>query len=437
MRNNKIECCQRNACIFIFTFDAQALNILNLPFYIARRYFLSKKSQHAINIISWVSMAGIAVGTAGLIIVLSVFNGFSNLITGLYNVFDPDLKISVKEGKSFSPSEIDFDQIKKTEGIKYVCFSYEEQALVKYRDRQVIATIKGVDENFIRTSRVTSHIVDGEFLLEEENKNFSVIGSELAYQLDINLEDVFSTLNMYVPKKGIDFSLVPEEAFTNLVASPSGVFAIQQDFDSKYLITSIDFAHELAGETGKITSAEISLDNNYDPEQIQEKIKKITGEKFMVANRIQQHSFLERIFKSEKAAIFLILGFILLISAFSIIGSMSMLIIDKRQDIATMMSFGATTEKVRNIFFIEGIMLSLAGGITGLFVGGIICALQQKFKLIRISNSESFIIDAYPVYVETWDFIFVLLTIATIGFLLAKFSAYLLVKNEKIIPVKA
>ncbi|MEP7170704.1 MAG: FtsX-like permease family protein [Bacteroidota bacterium] len=409
---------------------------MNFPIYIAKRYLIAKKSRNVINIISWVSVLGIAVGTAGLVIVLSVFNGFGDLVISLYNSFDPDVKITIVEGKTFDPANVNIEAIKKMNGVKAITFVLEESALLKYREKQIIATIKGVDENYFQTSDVKNNIVEGEMLLQKKEKNFAVIGGGIGYTLGMNLDDVFSNLNIYVPKRGREAMLAPEDAFTNLLIQPSGVFSIQQDFDMKYVIVPLRFARELIGEDTKVSALEIGLTASADQKELKNEIAEITGSRFLVQNRMEQHDFLNKVLVSEKWAVYLILSLILLISAFSIIGSLTMLIIDKKQDISILLSMGADLTVIRKIFLTEGLMISLIGGSAGLIFGWLICFAQQTFKLIRFNDSQAFVVDAYPVSMQPLDFINVFFIVFAIGATLSWFASYRLIKKEFVIPGK-
>ncbi|MFI5217862.1 MAG: ABC transporter permease [Bacteroidia bacterium] len=403
---------------------------MNFPFYIAKRYIVSRKSTNVINIISWVSVLGIAVGTAGLIVVLSVFNGFGNLVISLYDAFDPDIKITANIGKTFLPSNANLEQIKKIKGIKAASLILEENALLKYREKQMIATVKGVDENFLITSDLKNNIAEGEMLLESKEKNYTVVGSGIAYVLGINLEDMFSQINVFVPKRGHSVALTPEDAFTNLLIRPSGIFVIQQDFDTKYVVVPLRFARELIGEENKVSAIEIAIDKNSDVQEIKNQVAQAVGKNFKVQDRIEQHDFLNKILSSEKWAVYLILSLILLISAFSIIGSLTMLIIDKKQDISTFISMGAEPATVRKIFLSEGLMISLIGGVIGIFLGWLICFLQQQFKFIKLENSESFVIDAYPVSMQPFDFAITFLIVFVIGVALSTFASFKLINKN-------
>ncbi len=382
-------------------------------------------------------MAGIATGTAGLVIVLSVFNGFSNLIADLYNAFDPDIKIVPREGKVFDPAQVHADSLKSLPGVAAVSYVLEENALVRYRDRQTVATIKGVDTAFAHTSQIGDYMAEGTFAMGPADPPEAVVGSGLAYALGMNLDDLFSTLGMYVPKKGKGHAFVAEQAFTNLVIRPGGVFVIQQDFDSRYILVPLAFARDLTGEGAGVTALEVAVTPGADVEAVREGIAGLAGDAFRVLDRREQHDFLNRIFQSEKWAIYLILGFILLIASFSIVGSVNMLVIEKRQDIATLLAMGCPLTAVRRIFLIQGTLISMAGGLAGIALGGLIGYVQLVFKPVKIHNSEAFLIDAYPVALQADDFVNSFLIVFGTGLLLSWFTTGRTVRRERILPAKA
>lgn len=397
---------------------------MRTDFFIAKRYLFAKKSHNVINIISIISVLGVMVGTAGLIIVLSVFNGFSDLVVSLYNSFDPDLKISPVAGKSFDPVMVDYNGLKNIEGVEFISNSLEENALLKYGERQFIATIKGVDSNFFKIANIENSIVDGSLMLEDEKSSYAVVGGGIAYSLSLSLNDPFNVLSVYVPKKGKPVALTnPEEAFNIDVIRPSGIFAIQQDFDTKYVLVPLRFAREIIGHESKITSIEIGLAPGADEEKVKAQVKTIIGDKLKVQTRLQQHEFLYRILKSEKWAVYFILSFILIIAIFNIIGSLNMLIIEKKKDIGILKALGAEDKLIRNIFLTEGIMITMLGAVVGLFLGGIICFLQQQFGFIKLENADSFLIDSYPVAMEFMDFLYVILIVFSIGFLASLYTS--------------
>lgn len=390
---------------------------MSFSFYIAKRYLFAKKSHNIINIISAISLGGITVGTMALIIVLSVFNGFENLVVSLFNSFNPDIKISVAEGKIFHFSEFPYSNVKQIHGVENITGTVEENALVKYRNKQHIVTIKGVSDNFDKTSQVSKMMIDGNYELERGNLNFAVVGQGVAYNLNLSLNDFENPLTIYAPKRSKGKKLNVEEAFNNYVIMPSGIFSIQQEFDSRYLIVPLRFARELFNYTDELTFAEIKLSKDADVQAVQKEIKKIVGDKYIVKNRFEQEELLYKIMKSEKLAAFMILTFILLIAIFNVIGSLSMLIIDKKKDIAVLKSLGAEDMLIRKIFLTEGVLITLAGAVSGLALGALVCWLQLTFGFVRIPNAGSMVIDSYPVKMMILDFVYVFLIVFVIGFI--------------------
>jgi lipoprotein-releasing system permease protein len=393
---------------------------LNLPFYIAKRYLVSRKSHHIINIISGISVAGVTIGTMALIIILSVFNGFESLVISLFNSFDPDLKIEAVRGKVFTPKDIPAEEIKKIPGVIRFTEVVEENALLKYKNKQYIATIKGVSPDFEDMHVLDSMLIDGEMKLKRGSHAQGILGLGVAYYLGIQVNDPLNSIHVYVPKRTKKTLASLEDAFNSDNLAPAGVFSIQQDFDAKYVIAPIDFARGLLEYSDEVTSIEIGLTPQTNVDLVQERIASVIGDAFSVRNRFQQQETLYKVMKSEKLAIFLILTFILFIATFNIIGSLSMLIIDKKKDIAVLQSLGAGPGLIKRIFMAEGLLISLTGAMLGLFLGGLICWLQQTFGMVPLEGgSESFVIDAYPVEMRIMDFLFVFLTVFGIGVLAA------------------
>lgn len=403
---------------------------MNLPFFIARRYFLSKKSQRAINIISMISVTGVMIGTAALIIVLSVFNGFETLILRLYNSFDPDLKISVVQGKSFSLDQFPMHELEKINGVEFITKVVEENALVKYRDKQYIITIKGVGDEFKRMTGIDSMLVDGEFLLHRGDTDFAVVGGGIAYNLQLNINDIFSQLEIYAPRKSAATLINPEEAFNRRYLSASGVFSVQQEFDTKYIIVPLRFANEILEYDSRVTALEIGTRKDADVEKLQKQISALAGSKFVVKNRYQQHELIYKIMKSEKWAVFLILTFILIIATFNVISSLTMLVIEKKKDISILHSIGADSGLLRRIFLTEGLLITGLGTLIGLALGFIICFLQERFGIIRLGNGGSFVIDAYPVHMQALDFVYVIATVFFIGLIAAWYPSRRLIGSS-------
>ena len=398
---------------------------MNFPFYIARRYFISKKSHNIINFISGISVAGVTVGTMALIIVLSVFNGFQDLVISLFNSFNPDLRIVAKTGKTFNDSLFPADEIRSMKGVVSMTKFIEENALAKYKEKQYIVTLKGVDENFIKSTGLDTMISEGSFKLEDGEQNFAVLGSGVAYYLNASINDYLSPIILYVPRRGVAFSGAMENAFNSEAIFPSGFCSVQEDFDSKYIILPLRFVKKLLEYNKEITGVEINISKGANQEKIRQAIEKRLGGGYSIKNRFQQQETLYKIMKSEKWAIFLILAFILFIATFNVVGSLSMLILDKKHDIAVLQCLGAGQSMIKTIFLTEGMMISLFGAIGGLVLGGIICKLQQIFGFVKLgSPGNTFVVNTYPVSMQPFDFLFVFFTVVLIGFIAAWYPVY-------------
>ena len=394
---------------------------MNLSFYIARRYLLGKKSQNAINIISGISILGIATGTMALVIVLSVFNGFDSVVKSLFNTFDPDIEISATEGKTFTPDPESSRAILALPGVSAMAEVLEENVLLLYNDKQHIATIKGVDEAFKDVSGLDSMVFNGEMKLKDQNRSYAVVGQGVAYSLGVGLNFI-NPLYVYTIDRTAKINMSqPEEAIRRDFLYPSGIFAIEQEYDSKYLITSIDFTRELLSYQSEVSCLEIKLDHGFPADGVQQDIMDLMGEGFHVKNREQQNALFYRVMKSEKWAIFLILTFILIIASFNVIGSLSMLIIDKKKDILTLRNMGAGNRLIKRIFLMEGWLISIIGSLSGLFLGTVISWVQQRFGVIKLTGSGSFIIYAYPVQIEAFDIFLIWITVLVIGLLAARY----------------
>lgn len=364
---------------------------------------------------------GVTVGVTALVVVLSVFNGFDQVIQTLINSFDPDLKISIIEGKTFLPEDAKKTKIYELEGIEAVSEIFEETALIKYDERQYIATLKGVDDKFVEVTGVDSMMREGVFMLENNNKIFAVVGQGVAYSLRIGLNFI-SPLIFYVPKRTGEISMSnPTNSFNRSVVFPSGIFSIEQEYDSKYVLLPIQTVRELLEYTEDVSSLEIKIKDGFDKSEVQEKVKMIVGENFLVQNRYEQNEVLYRIMKSEKWATFLILTLILFIASFNIVGSLTMLIIDKKEDILSLRNLGANESQLKNIFLTEGWLISIIGSGAGIFLGTLISLAQEHFGIIKIGGSGTFVIDAYPVHYQLPDILLVWFTVLLIGY----FAAYI------------
>jgi len=391
---------------------------LIFPLYIARRYLFSKKSFNIINIISAIAIGGVAAGTMALIVVLSVFNGFENLISTMYNSFNPDVKITALSGKTFAVSPETNLEIKNIRGIVKYIEVVEDNALLKYKDNQHIGIIKGVSRNFTVLNRLDTMITDGTFTISQNGTPRAVIGAGVQYYLGVNLNDFTTPLSIWVPRRTASLSDNPATAFKSENISVAGVFSVQQDFDTKYVIVPIDYARALFEYSNELTSVELEIASGYNNGKIIKQLEEILGDKFIIQNRFQQEELLYKIMKSEKLSIFLILSFIILIAAFNIVGSISMLIIDKKRDIVIMKSLGAENSLIKKIFLSEGLMISVTGCLIGLILGFTLCVLQLKFGLVPLGTHQgAFIVNYYPVEMKFTDFVSVFIIVFLIGLL--------------------
>ncbi len=373
-------------------------------------------------------MLGVFVGSAALIIILSVFNGFENIVLSMYNTFSPELRIEPAEGKAFEPTDDRFLKIRSDDRIVNYTEVLQEKALIRYGKSQSIALVKGVSEDYMNgQASLDSAISSGTFTLREKGENFAVIGSAIQNYLSVNLNDDFRHLDIYSPRKGAANSLNPADEFNVMSIHPSGVFSVQQEFDDM-MIVPIGFARELLGEESKVSLIEINTKDDLSVSEFQEEISKILGKNFVVKNRSQQNQLLYKILNSEKWAIFMILTFVLIIAIFNIIGSLTMLVIDKKKDIAILSSLGAGNALIRGIFFIEGMMISMVGCVLGMAAGLIFCLLQQHFGFIRMAGA-SLLIDSYPVGIKWTDFILVFGTVLLVSLIASAISSRLSVKD--------
>ena len=392
---------------------------LSFSFRIARRYLFSKKSHNAINIISGISAGGVAIGTMALVCVLSVFNGFEGLITGMFSAFDPDLKITLTHGKTFDVNTKDFGELRKMKSVVYFTEVIEENALLKFRDKQMPATIKGVSDQFERMTLIDSIMYDGSFILYDGAFNRSVPGLGVASTLSLGARFI-DPLVIYAPKRSSKINLLrPENSFNQMATFVSGIFAVKQaQYDAHYVLVSLNFARDLFEyDKNTVSSVELKLAKNTNPEEVQKQIKTLLGDKFQVKNRYEQQENFFKIMKIEKWITYLILCFILLIASFNIIGSLSMLIIDKKADIQTLRNLGADNKIIKRVFLFEGWLISGVGALTGIGLGAVLCLLQEHFGLLRLGTG--YVVDAYPVITNLTDILLVFVTVLVMGFLAA------------------
>lgn len=378
--------------------------------FIARRYFFSRKKHNVINVISVISVIGVSIGTFALIVLLSAFNGLENWVVSLYDAFDSDFKIEYKEKKFFQESSFAFKEIEALPEILFVTPVIEENGLIRYKDRQYLATFKGVAAQYVRHTGIDSMMIAGAFDLQYGNHAAAIAGAGVAYALSLNIDDSFNPLQLYVPKRNAGYTLNPEEAFNNDIIFASGIFQIQPEFDNKYLIIPLTYARTLFDRTKELSAVEIALKPGSNSKTVQQKIQQITGDAFTVKNRFEQHQLLYKIINAEKWAVYLILTFILIIATFNVLGSITMLVVEKSDDINVLNNLGAGKKLLQRIFFFEGMFISLAGSLFGILIGFVAIFVQVQFSWIKIAEDMP-----YPMLVKGIDVVYVLLTVWIIG----------------------
>lgn len=395
---------------------------MNLSLYIAKRYLFAKKSHNAINVISGVSVCGVALATLALICTLSVFNGFQDLVATLFTAFDPQLKIVATTGKVFDAQDPRIQNIRQMPEVAVFSESLEDNAMVQYKGRQVMVTLKGIQDNFNELTAIDSILFGrGDMVLADEVVDYVIPGAELVSVLGTGVRFV-DPLEVYAPKRGAKINVAnPTTSFESGLLYSSGlVFAVnQQKYDASYMLVSLEFARELFQYDTEVSSIELKLKDEADTDQVKHILQKLLGKGFQVLDRYEQQSDTFRIMEVEKLISYIFLTFILLIACFNVIGSLSMLIIDKRADVVTLRNLGADNRLISRIFLFEGCLISLLGALIGIVLGLTLCLVQQEFGLIGLGGTGegSFIIDAYPVSVHLQDVILVFITVWVVGFL--------------------
>lgn len=382
---------------------------------------------HAINIISGISMAGVLIGSAALIIILSVFNGFEEVILSLYSNFTPELKIEPKLGKTFDPNTTYFESLQKDPRVFSFIDVLQEKVWIRYDGRPFIGTVKGVSAQFMKKGGLDSIVQTGSFTLKQNGTDFAVIGSAVQSSLGVSIRDQFTPLEIYAANRNAVSSINPMNEFRVKAINPSGAFTLGEEFDD-LVVTPIDFTRDLLGEPVNVTSLELNFKKGTDISAVQQQIEDKIGKDFTVRNRSQQNTELYKTLNYERWFIFMILVFVLIIAIFNIIGSLTMLVMDKRKDIAILTSLGANKQLIQGIFFFEGLMISAVGCVAGIFLGLVFCILQQRYGLVKMGAANS-IIDAYPVKLLARDFILVFFTVGIIAVIAAGISARLSVKG--------
>ena len=394
---------------------------MNFPFFVARRYLFSKKSTNVINLISGISVTGVAIATMALVVTLSVFNGFSDLVASFFTAFDPQLKIVPVEGKTAPADDPILTKIKGLPDVYVATECLEDQALAVYNGRQATVYVKGVDDNFDSLTHIRQILAgDGVYELRAADMYYGIPGRQLIDLLGMGYYYP-SPLKIYAPRKQgqLDMSDLADGFVEDELFSPGVVFEVQQSkYDRNYIITSIGFTRNLFDQYGMISSLELRLRQGCDFEAAKHQIKQIAGDKYHVMDRYEQQDETFRIMKIEKFIAYVFLTFILMVACFNIIGSLSMLIIDKKDDVVTLRNMGASERQITKIFLFEGRMISVLGALIGIVLGLVLCWIQQTFGIISLGSSEgTFVINAYPVSVHPLDIILIFFTVVVVGFL--------------------
>lgn len=392
---------------------------MDLSLYIAKRYLFSKKSHQVINIISWVAIAGIALATAAMVCTLSVFNGFQGVVAEQFTAFDPDIKVTAVQGKSFLTDNPNIEAAAKTEGIAVVSFSVEDKALVEYGGKQVMVTLKGVDNNFKQLTDIERVLHgNGEFILQDSLNSYAVLGGKIVNELNCGL--FFTTpLEIYAPNRGGKINLtMPARNFKKGMLLSSGLAFIvnQPEYDGGYILTSNEFARKMfRRKPNEATSLEIKLTAGADVSEVKRSIETILGSDYIIKDRYEQQDDIYKVMQIEKLISYIFLTFILLVACFNIVGSLSMLIIEKRENMETLRSMGADNSTVANIFIYEGIIISAIGAVSGIIAGIALCLAQQRFGFISMGNAESFVVNSYPVEIQAKDILTTFVTVLIVG----------------------
>jgi len=397
---------------------------MNLSLFIARRYFFSKRKKNFINIISVLSMVGVAFSTAALIIVLSVFNGFEGLLRSLNNAFDPEIKIEATKGKSFVVNEKLIENIRSVPGVQIVTEVIEDYAYFRYRDADVIATMKGVGDNFIDQHRLDDHIVDGQLKLKDSLGSYAIMGRGIQYALSVSVKESISPLQVFYIKNAKGGQIDPSKLYSLQSIQPGAVFMIEKNIDENYVILPLEFVKDLMDYGDKRTSLEIKVVPNIDIKNVQALIQKQLGDDFSVLTNEEQHKDIFRLLKIEKLFTFISLALLILVGSINIFFSLMMLALDKKKDISILSAMGADSFLIKRIFLTEGALIAFTGAASGLLLGGVICWAQDQFGLVGMGMGNA-IVSSYPVKMKLLDFASVSIVIVIITFLISFYPARL------------
>lgn len=388
---------------------------MNLSFFIAKRYFFSKK-RSIINIISGISVVGVLVGTAALIIVLSVFNGFQGLLEGLFSVIEPDIKIEAAKGKNFLLTDKLIQKVQANENVKFISPTIEGNGVIKYQDKQAIVHIKGIHPDFLKVSEIDSFVYEGKFIFNEKPA-YTMLGGGVAYKISAIPYDVLEPMRLYVPSKKMNVNIDPSKALKMKNVITSGFFSLQKEYDDKYVFVDYTLAESLFDQKGKASAIEIKLKKGADLEKTQAELKSILGKDFQVKTWYELHETLFKITKNEKKIGYIILTFMLIIAGSNIVGSLSMVVIEKKRDVGILKAMGASKTLIQNIFLLEGLLVSSVGLFFGMLIAYTFCYLQINYGFIKLNGGETFVVEAFPLAVKWEDFVLIFVTVMTLSLL--------------------
>ena len=390
---------------------------MRLPLFIANRYLLAKKSHNLINIITWISILGISVGSFALIVVLSAFNGLEKVISSMNNRLTPDLQIATVKGKTIDLTTFPLGQLKAVQGVDYVIPTITEDALFRANEKQHIGQVKGVGLEYQQIDRLNEVVFgDTDLVLSDEDEHyFAVPGAGVAWYLGINAYNPYAMVRVYVPKRGNASLMSLENSFNSDVLTVQSVFSTEQEQDEKMVLVPFDWLSELLEYEDKANNVELFLAPNADINKVKKAVTSFIGDDYVVRNQQEQQETLYKIMRSEKWAVYVILTFILILATFNVVGSLSMLMIDKRKDTEILKAMGADNRLIQRVFMNEGLLISVAGGLIGLLLGVILVLLQQQFGFVKFGTGGNYVVDAYPVLLKLKDVLLIFATILVVG----------------------
>ncbi|MBA3829551.1 MAG: FtsX-like permease family protein [Taibaiella sp.] len=396
----------------------------SLTWQLALRYLKGKRSANAVPVLSRISMVAIAVSSAAMIIVFSVFNGFENLAKEQYKAFYPEIRISPVKGKFFAMDDSEVKKLKETKGIKNLAYVLEDNVLINSGEDQRVVTLKGIDKNYYKVNEIRQYIVLGSDTVSNGEVPTAIVGMQIANQMGMNIDNAFTRLTLYYPNEQGSYDPTnPESVVQYRILKPEGEFSVQGDFDSRYILAPLPVVQDLFKAGNKYSSVEISIDSTANMQAVEKNVKALLKSGYKVENRFEQNKTIYSVMRAEKWAIYAILVLVLVIASFNMIGALALLVLEKQKDISILKAMGADRNTIRQLFLLEGVLWSVTGGMTGIILGALVCKGQQYFRWIKLSSGDSRLQDAYPVLMKWQDFFLVIGTIIIIGLLAAWYPA--------------